>query len=489
MNLDVGMSGIHPRPKELDPGHFLTPKSPKCKKFRDGKLNIVLNNLPILPKVAIFGIIYLMSNKYDTKRNKKIIFGLILACGFIRFNFTSADATTDQLTASQQKLLQINQQIKSYQQQISNTEAKTASLKNEISIYADQISSTELEIEAKQTQIDNANLQIGQIQQLIDQKNQEISQNKQVLGQLIVELNEYDDQYALKTTVGSSNLSDFLDQIQYNQNLQNQVYQLVEKIKTLKTQLQSEENNLQVQVKQLQSYQDQLQITQNSLTTIKNQKQALLNQTQGLEKNYQKLLTSSKQDAANLETEIQDLDAKIKATIGKNIITAAKGLLAWPIDGIITQGYGNTGFTTLGYNFHNGIDIAGPPGQPIYAAADGDVIDTDQSNADFGNWVALQSAIVTPQGSANIVTLYGHMQTFKVTVGQHLSQGDLIGYEGNTGNTTRLLYGPERGYHLHFGVYDANGFGVSAGKYTSVYGNYKVPYGATFNPLDFLSPQ
>jgi murein DD-endopeptidase MepM/ murein hydrolase activator NlpD len=279
-----------------------------------------------------------------------------------------------------------------------------------------------------------------------------------------------------------------LDQIQYTQNLQDKISQLVQKIEGLKTQLQGQQHDLQVQATQLEQAKDQLVVTQSSLTTVKNQKLQLYNQTQGLEKNFQKLLASSKQDAVDLQKEIEQLDAKATAKVGKNTITGSPGLLAWPIDGIITQGYGNTGFTALGYDFHNGIDIAGPPGQPIYAAADGDVLYTDQSDADFGNWVALKSTIATAKGSAQIVTLYGHMQSFKVQVGQHLSQGDLIGYEGNTGNTTRLIYGPERGYHLHFGVYDANGFGVSQGAYTKVYGNYKVPYGYTYNPLDFLSP-
>jgi murein DD-endopeptidase MepM/ murein hydrolase activator NlpD len=430
-----------------------------------------------------------MFKRYETKTNLKITLGLIFALFFVvKFNFTLADTTSDQIAASQQKLEQINQQIKGYQQQIADTQAKASSLKNEISIYNDQISSLELEIEANQTQIDNTNLQITQIQQLIQAKNQEISDNKNVLGQMIVELNEYDDQYALQTSIGSNNLSDFLDQVQYTQNLQDKITQLLEKIKQLKAELQTQQNNLQIKLTQLSQAQAQLQVSQNSLTTVRNQKQQLYNQTQGLEKNFQKLLTSSKQDAANLQKEIETLDAQATAKVGKNAIKGSPGLLAWPIDGIITQSYGNTGFTALGYDFHNGIDIAGPPGQPIYAAADGDVINTDESEADFGNWVALKSTIVTAKGAADIVTLYGHMQRFVVTVGQHLAQGDLIGYEGNTGNTTRLIYGPERGYHLHFGVYDANGFGVSAGAYTKVYGAYKVPYGYTYNPLDFLSP-
>jgi murein DD-endopeptidase MepM/ murein hydrolase activator NlpD len=246
---------------------------------------------------------------------------------------------------------------------------------------------------------------------------------------------------------------------------------------------------LEVQVAQLTELQKQLEITKDSLTSIKDQKQKLLTQTQGLEKNFQKLLVSSKQDADNLQKEIQDLDAKAKAAVGKNTIKAQKGLLAWPIDGVITQGYGNTGFTALGYDFHNGLDIAGPAGQPIYAAADGDIIYTDHSNTTFGNWAALKSSINSSKGVVQIVTLYGHMQSFVVSPGQHLAQGDLIGYEGNTGNTTAKIYGPERGYHLHFGVYDANGFGVSAGAYSKIYGAYKVPYGYTYNPLDFLSPQ
>jgi murein DD-endopeptidase MepM/ murein hydrolase activator NlpD len=78
------------------------------------------------------------------------------------------------------------------------------------------------------------------------------------------------------------------------------------------------------------------------------------------------------------------------------------------------------------------------------------------------------------------------LRTIKVSPGQKVSQGDLIGYEGNTGNTTKKLYGPERGYHLHFGVYDQEGFGVKDGAYQNIYGSYRLPYGYTYNPLNFL---
>lgn len=449
-------------------------------------------------KIKIYPVKFCKNKPQFPKRKKfnrgKIILGAGLALILsVSFHFTFADQTSDKLAtdkaANQLKLLQINQQIKNYQNQIASTQAKASSLKNEIYIYNNQIASIELQIQAKQTQIDDANLQITQLGQLIAQKIQEIEDKKNILGQFIVELNEYDDQYALKTTIGSNNLSDFLDQVQYTQNLQSKIYQLVQKIKDLRAKLEAEQHNLEAQVEQLKELKNQLQITQSSLTTIKKQKQQLLNQTVGLEKNFQKLLSSSKQDATNLQKEIEDLDAQIRAKLGKKTIAASKGILAWPLDGIVTQGYGNTGFTALGYNFHNGIDIAAPASQPIYAAADGVVLYTDYSDASFGNWVAIKHTIATKGGNSQIITLYGHFQSFKVAPGQHVSQGDLIGYEGNTGNTTKKLYGPERGYHLHFGVYDAEGFGVNPGAYTKIYGPYKVPYGYTYNPLDFLGAQ
>ncbi len=425
--------------------------------------------------------------QYDTKiKIKSLLFTSLILSLVFSFRFASADDLTDKLNASQKKLNDINQQIKTFQQQIVTTQSKSSTLKNEISIYGNQISSTELQIEAKQTQIDDKNLQLQQLQKLIDKKTQDLIDNKKILGQLIVELNQYDDQYALKTTIGSSNLSDFLDQVQYTKTLQDKISQLLQKIKILKAQLEKQQHDLQIQVQQLEELKNELELTQNALTSIKNQKQKLLGQTQGLEKNFQKLLSTSQQEQSDLQKEVEDLDNQVKAKAGNKVISATKGVLAWPMDGILTQGYGKTGFTSLGYNFHNGIDIASPAATPIYASADGVVYDTDHSTQTFGNWVALKSTIQTPSGSAQIITLYAHMQSFKVSVGQHLSQGDLIGYEGNTGNTTAKHYGPERGYHIHFGVYDANGFGVKDGSYTKIYGSYRVPYGITYNALSFL---
>ncbi len=435
-----------------------------------------------------------MTKIFETNTKLKILLsGAVL---FMALNVFSALAqtnnasTVDDLNAAknerQKKLQTLNAQIRDLTKQINNTKNKANSLKNELLIYDKEIIAMELQIQAKNTQIEDTNLQINELERLIQQKIKEIHDNKSVLGTLIFELYELSENYELRSIAGSGTLSEFLDQIQYNNSVQEKIFQLLQKIKDLKAKLEKQQEDLKIQLTQLEELKSQMEITKSELSEQRNQRQLLLNQTRGLESNFQKLLAVSKKEETDLEKEIQDLDAAIRAKLGTKTIKVSKGILAWPMDGILTQKYGKTGFTALGYNFHNGIDIAAPAGQPIYASYDGKVIYTDMSEASYGNWVAIKHNLTVSGASQGIITLYAHMRSFKVKPGQTVKQGDLIGYEGNTGNTTRRLYGPERGYHLHFGVYDAEGFGVSEGKFSNIYGDYKVPFGYTYNPLDFL---
>lgn len=428
------------------------------------------------------------------KKIKIKILSIVILSVLITGNFVLAQTAEEkavselnsQKSETQKKLDIINAQIKSYSNQIADARSKSNTLKNEIGIYDKEIASTELQIEARNTQIDDTETQIEALEKLINQKIREIDENKKILAGLIRQLHEYDNEYFLKTTVGAEDFSGFLDQIQYTSSYGDKVYQIVQKIKELRARLEAQQKDLQIQLDNLKELKSQLELVRQSLDQQRDNKQKLLTQTRGIESNYQKLLTASKTEEDKLQKEIEDLDAAIRAKLGNKTIPASKGVLAWPIDAVLTQKYGNTGFKALGYSFHNGLDLAAPAGQPIYAAADGEVIQTDMSDASYGNWVAIKHNISTKGGNAGIITVYAHFRSFKVKMGQKVKQGDLIGYEGNTGNTTKKLYGPERGYHLHFGVYDEEGFGVSNGAYTKIYGPYKVPYGYTYNPMNFL---
>lgn len=98
-----------------------------------------------------------------------------------------------------------------------------------------------------------------------------------------------------------------------------------------------------------------------------------------------------------------------------------------------------SGTKTQGLHGHNGVDIGASIGTPVFASAEGEVISAKSSgyNGGYG------SMIIISHGG-NIQTVYGHLSAVKVSVGQHVSQGQVIGAVGNTGKST--------GPHLHFEV-------------------------------------
>jgi murein DD-endopeptidase MepM/ murein hydrolase activator NlpD len=86
-------------------------------------------------------------------------------------------------------------------------------------------------------------------------------------------------------------------------------------------------------------------------------------------------------------------------------------------------------------HFHTGIDLVEPFGSPVYAADDGVVALVGSSSTGYGNYVVIAH-------SGGLDTLYGHLSTAVVKVGQPVTQGQPVGLEGSSGNST--------GAHLHF---------------------------------------
>ena len=135
---------------------------------------------------------------------------------------------------------------------------------------------------------------------------------------------------------------------------------------------------------------------------------------------------------------IQDLGAQLSSALDFNAARIADDLLSRtpqtvkPTDGTFTSG-----FEVRWGTMHKGIDLAAPLGTPIVAAQAGEVINAGPASG-FGNWVRIKHDDGT-------ITVYGHMQTIDVTVGQQVTAGQKIAGVGNLGFST--------GPHCHFEVY------------------------------------
>ncbi|MGP6175638.1 M23 family metallopeptidase [Corynebacterium sp. A21] len=112
-------------------------------------------------------------------------------------------------------------------------------------------------------------------------------------------------------------------------------------------------------------------------------------------------------------------------------VAAPAASVVKPAEGSFTSGFG-----PRWGSFHSGVDIANAIGTPIKAVMAGTVIDSGPASG-YGQWIRIQHE----DGS---VSVYGHMSSLYVGVGQYVSAGETIAGMGSEGFST--------GSHLHFQI-------------------------------------
>lgn len=105
--------------------------------------------------------------------------------------------------------------------------------------------------------------------------------------------------------------------------------------------------------------------------------------------------------------------------------------------GLASGGASRSALTARPLFMHEGVDLAAPPGTPVFAAGDGTVKGA-APNGGYGNWIRIE------HDGGKLSTVYGHLAAFApgIEPGARVIQGGLIGFVGNTGRST--------GPHLHF---------------------------------------
>ncbi len=156
--------------------------------------------------------------------------------------------------------------------------------------------------------------------------------------------------------------------------------------------------------------------------------------------------------AAKQKALAREIDRLIQEQVDKGKIPSDfNGTFRWPMDSFNVSGeYGCSSFSWYApgngcAHYHNGIDLVAKYGTPIKSAAAGTVVYIGWNWADGAD----PAWIVVVAHSGSLRTWYAHMQPKRpVSVGQSVKKGQVIGYEGNTGNST--------GAHLHWEIYRGN---------------------------------
>jgi murein DD-endopeptidase MepM/ murein hydrolase activator NlpD len=164
------------------------------------------------------------------------------------------------------------------------------------------------------------------------------------------------------------------------------------------------------------------------------------------EHEHRELLAELESNAERYRAAIDDLEAEGRAIERRLARIAARqrsgaprsgGTMQWPVNGVITSGYGYRTHPVLGYSrLHAGTDFGAAAGTPIVAAEAGTVVSAGWLGG-YGN------AVVISHGGG-VATLYAHQSRVAVGTGARVTRGQVIGYVGSTGMST--------GPHLHFEV-------------------------------------
>ena len=398
-------------------------------------------------------------------------------------------ANSDDLAAAKARQEQLEAQIAEQNRQVAELEALQGELEQDIdqtntalrginadleemqrsiARMVDRIETIKLRYARLVREVEALDAQLIELEAKEAAKAEELRERKLLLADRMRAAYETDRVSLLETFLSGGSFSDVLSEVGYYLDIGEQDKELADQIArdqetlaalTANVELARTETNLlrqktAVQKKELDRELRGLKTAQAQLKELEDATEEALEEQRAtfarMSANKEQLELSIRKGAAAQK----ELGARIKQLIREEAERGAipseySGTFEWPMEGVVTQRFGCTGFSweaPLGDcpAFHRGIDIAAPMYREITAAGDGTVVFAGPNPYD----AAPQAWIVIIAHAGNLNTWYAHIDdTGKppaVMAGDVVKAGDVIAYNGSTGRST--------GPHLHWAV-------------------------------------
>lgn len=314
-----------------------------------------------------------------------------------------------------------------------------------------EISQAEEEIAKLNAQISELETSISEKQKLITEKQAEYEENEDLLQKRLVVMYEEGDTSFLDILCNSRSIVDFISNYYNVSQLVQFDSDLLKSIETEKAEIEEAKQTLESQKQEIEELKATQVSKSNSLKTKKAARQEKANSLTAEQKTLQSQIDSYNSQIKQVESQIASILAQANSQIGSSGLKF-DGSFIWPCNNKIV-----TSTVKIRWGrWHKGIDI-GASYENVYAAASGYAYNLENPGG-YGHYVMVVHG-------GGYVTLYGHLNAFKVSSGQYVSQGQVIAQSGNSGSS--------QGAHLHFEVRKAS----SVSNYFS--SNF-------LNPLDYL---
>lgn len=349
-----------------------------------------------------------------------------------------------QIAALEQKKKEQQEKLKELEKQIAEAKAK----KEDVMVtknLLDQRNQLLLEqIDDTQNQIDDAAAQIARYE-LLEQEQYEL------FCQQVRSEEERGSLSYLSVLFKATSMADLLNRMEFVNEVAEYNKTIIAAMKETRENIKAEKTEMEAKEAQLSEQQDELQGKLDETTN-------LMNEYAADQRELEKLYAAEEAAGKAIVAEINRLMAE------SDVVPSAEGFI-WPVTTSrkISSPQGNrvSPGNGIGSSNHKGVDICNVSySSKIYATKSGKVLiasmpysDPDGGSSGYGNYVVIDHG-------GGMSTLYAHMSIVKVSVGQYVSQGDVIGVTGNTGAST--------GPHLHYEVHSTT---MVNGRAVTVYEN------------------
>jgi septal ring factor EnvC (AmiA/AmiB activator) len=358
------------------------------------------------------------------------------------------------------------------QYQIDMTQTTVEGITSEIKKADAKISELQGQVNTLSGQIDQLNQSIASNQSDLDAMNVTLSGQQKDLEERLRVMYMYGNETYLEILFSAKDLGDFMAKADMVASIMRADQGTVNTVKETVRQMNEKNQAIASQKSAIETAQQTQQAALASQQNIKSQENTLLAQNSAVLQTAQANLAESQAEMAQADAGLAEIarqrggaaaaaptaseepasdnsgsssgdsgSASSGSTSSGGGGASSTGYI-WPCDSHeITDYFGYRESTGVESTYHQGLDIGASSGSPIYAAAAGRVI-LAEWHWGYGNCVMIAH-------DDGYTTLYGHQSAIAVSEGDYVSQGQVIGYVGSTGNST--------GPHLHISFIDSDG--------------------------------
>jgi peptidoglycan DL-endopeptidase CwlO len=347
----------------------------------------------------------------------------------------------------------LQREIERKREQIESHRGRERVLTTEISAFTRQINGLQADITDLQTRqfsleadLEAKRAELAQIQEDLRRERLHLARLRRRLAEArvelanrLVELYKEDAPDVVTVVLEADGFADLLEQTEFMQRASAQDARIIARVRDAKVESIATADRLDRLEKRAEEVARVIEAEVAEVAAVKGRLVDRRDSYASARAGKSQLLANTRADRNALEQHVEALEreqAEVTARLAgasavAGPIRQGSGGLIWPANGSISSPFG-----TRWGRLHAGVDIPLPEGTPLRAAASGRVAIAGAVGG-YGNYTCIQH-------SGSLSTCYGHQSRLGVSVGQSVSQGQVIGYSGNTGNST--------GPHVHFEV-------------------------------------